>query len=65
MSIGNEIAYRRSRRGKDSTGSLVFDQERKRSGALQDAAAAAPKKSGSSVAAGPGVKQAMLKKFPG
>lgn len=29
MSIGNEIAYRRSARGHDATGSLVFDQERK------------------------------------
>ena len=30
MSIGNEIAYRRSKRGKDATGSLIFDAERKR-----------------------------------
>ena len=30
MSIGDEIAYRRSARGKDATGSLVFDVERKR-----------------------------------
>ena len=29
MSIGSEIPYRRSKRGKDATGSLVFDAERK------------------------------------
>lgn len=30
MSIGNKIPYERSGRGADATGSLVFDQERKR-----------------------------------
>jgi hypothetical protein len=30
MSIGKEIPYRRSARANDATGSLVFDQERKR-----------------------------------
>lgn len=30
MSIGNEMAFRRSARGKDATGSLVFDAARKR-----------------------------------
>lgn len=30
MSIGSEIAYRRSARGKDATGSLVFDAERRK-----------------------------------
>jgi hypothetical protein len=30
MSIGNRIPYERSARGTDATGSLVFDQERKR-----------------------------------
>lgn len=43
MSIGNEIAYRRSKRGKDATGSLIFDAERKRAlreGAVSDKKAA-------------------------
>lgn len=30
MSVGAEIAYRRSARGRDTTGSLLFDAERKR-----------------------------------
>lgn len=30
MSIGNEIAYRRSAWAKEATGSLVFDAERRR-----------------------------------
>lgn len=30
MSIGTEMAFRRSARGKDATGSLLFDAERKR-----------------------------------
>lgn len=30
MSIGNEMPFRRSARGKDATGSLVFDAERRR-----------------------------------
>jgi len=30
MSIGTEMAFRRSARGKDATGSLVFDAERNR-----------------------------------
>lgn len=30
MSIGNKIPYERSARGAAATGSLVFDQERKR-----------------------------------
>jgi hypothetical protein len=30
MSVGAEIAYRRSARGRDATGSLLFDAERKR-----------------------------------
>jgi hypothetical protein len=30
MSIGAEIAFRRSARGRDATGSLLFDAERKR-----------------------------------
>lgn len=29
MSIGNEIAWRRGQRGKDASGSLVFDAERR------------------------------------
>lgn len=29
MSTGNEIPYRRSARGKDATGSLLLDNERK------------------------------------
>ncbi len=43
MSIGNEIAYRRSKRGKDATGSLIFDSERRRSDADPRAAQEAPK----------------------
>lgn len=30
MSLGNEMPYRRSQRGPEATGSLVFDQERRR-----------------------------------
>jgi hypothetical protein len=41
MSIGSEIAYRRSKRAKDATGSLVFDAERKR--ALREEAASETK----------------------
>jgi hypothetical protein len=53
MSIGNEIAYRRSRR-KDASGSLVFDQERKRvrSGKVDDTGKTAAKKR-------------LIEKFPG
>jgi hypothetical protein len=52
MSIGNEIAYRRSKRGKDATGSLVFDAERKR-------AQPAAEKTGKAA------KKKTIEKFPG
>jgi hypothetical protein len=54
MSIGNEIAFRRSQRGKDASGSLVFDQERKltKAGKVDDTGKKAAKKR-------------MIEKFPG
>lgn len=30
MSLMNEMPYRRSKRGPDATGSMVFDQERRK-----------------------------------
>lgn len=53
MSIGNEIAYRRSQRGKDATGSLVFDAERRRA---QEAAPAGTPKA---------ARKKATEKFPG